>query len=106
MQLYDGESSIYWAHGGMMTKEEMEEVPQLEQLLSEPSVLFDNGLGKVFNWLLLSVLCEKWGVEETGDSAADFAALEKAMQKPRLTAEQELQAQLDALAGLENGNEQ
>ena len=106
MQLYDGESPVYWASIGLKTKQEMEGIPQLEQMLSRPSVLYDDGLGMVYDWRLLSVLCGEWGVKETGDSAADFAALEKAMQKPRLTAEQELQAQLDALAGLENGNEQ
>lgn len=100
MQLYDNQSSIDWHELGMMTYEQMQEVPQLGQLLTEPSVLFDDGEGKVYTWLLLSVMCGKYHVEMTGDEDADYAALLAAMERPRLTPDQELQAQLDALAGV------
>lgn len=106
MQLYDGESPVYWASIGLKTKQEMEGIPQLEQMLSRPSVLYDDGLGMVYDWRLLTVECARYGVECTGDEDADYAALLAAMERPRLTPDQELQAQLDALAGLENGNEQ
>lgn len=106
VQLYDGESSICWAHRGLLTREQMADVPQYEQLLSQPSVLFDDGAGKVYDWRLLSAECTRYGVDHTGDASADYAALLAAMERPRLTPDQELQAQFDALAGLENGNEQ
>ena len=83
MQLYDGESSIYWAHRGLLTKEQMADVPQYEQLLSQPSVLFDNGAGVVYDWRLLSVLCAEWGVQATEDAEADFEALQAAMAAPK-----------------------
>lgn len=82
VQLYDGESSIYWAHRGLLTKEQMADVPQYEQLLSEPSVLFDDGAGKVYDWRLLSAECTRYGVECTGDEDADYAALVEAMNAP------------------------
>ena len=100
MILYDRESPINWARRGTLTADEMAEVPQLSQLLSEPSVLFDNGAGVVYDWRLLSVECARYGVSPTGDEDADYAALQDAMQRPRLTGVEELQAQLDALAGI------
>lgn len=106
MILYDRTSPVTWARRGTMTVEQMAEVPQLSQLLSEPAVLFDNGAGTVYDWRLLSVECARYGVETTGDEDADYAALLAAMERPLLTPEQELQAQFDALAGLENVNEQ
>ena len=83
MQLYDGESSIYWARGGLLTKEQMAGMPRLSMLLSEPSVLYDDGMGKVYDWRLLSVLCAEWGVQATDDAEADFEALKTAMDAPR-----------------------
>lgn len=100
MILYDHESPINWARRGTMTVEQMAEVPQLSQLLAEPAVLFDNGAGVVYDWRLLSVMCGRYGVEPTGDEDADYAALLAAMERPRLTPDQELQAQLGALAGV------
>lgn len=85
-----------------MTVEQMAEVPQLSQLLAEPSVLFDNGAGTVYDWRLLSIECARYGVECTGDEDADYAALLAAMERPRLTPDQELQAQLDAICGIES----
>lgn len=83
MQLYDGESPVYWASIGLKTKQEMEGIPQLEQMLSRPSVLYDDGLGMVYDWRLLSVLCGEWGVQITEDAEADFEALQNAMAAPR-----------------------
>lgn len=82
MILYDRTSSITWARRGTMTVEQMAEVPQLSQLLAEPSVLFDNGAGTVYDWRLLSVECARYGVECTGDEDADYAALVEAMNAP------------------------
>lgn len=82
MQLYDGESPVYWASIGLKTKQEMEGIPQLEQMLSRPSVLFDDGAGTVYDWRLLSVECARYGVETTGDEDADYAALVEAMNAP------------------------
>lgn len=100
MILYDRTSPITWARRGTMTVEQMAEVPQLSQLLSEPSVLFDNGAGVVYDWRLLSVECARYGVEYTGDASADYAALLAAVDQPRLSEIEGLQAQLDALAGM------
>lgn len=100
VQLYDGESSIYWAHRGLLTREQMADVPQYEQLLSQPSVLFDDGAGKVYDWRLLSAECTRYGVEYTGDASADYAAMLAAVDKPRPSEIEGLQAQLDALAGM------
>lgn len=100
MILYDHESPINWARRGTMTVEQMAEVPQLSQLLAEPSVLFDNGAGTVYDWRLLSVECARYGVEKTGDADADYAALLAAVDQPRPSETEALQAQLDALAGM------
>lgn len=99
MILYDHESPINWARRGTLTVEQMAEVPQLSQLLSEPAVLFDDGAGKVYDWRLLSAECTRYGVEYTGDASADYAALLAAVDKPRPSEIEGLQAQLDALAG-------
>lgn len=82
MILYDRTSPITWARRGTMTVEQMADVPQLSQLLAEPSVLFDNGSGTVYDWRLLSVMCARYGVECTGDEDADYAALVEAMNAP------------------------
>ena len=100
MILYDRTSPISWALRGTLTVEQMAEVPQLSQLLSEPSVLFDNGAGTVYDWRLLSVECARYGVECTGDEDADYAALLAAVDQPRPSEIEGLQAQLDALAGM------
>ena len=100
MILYDRTSPVTWARRGTLTVEQMAEIPQLSQLLAEPSVLFDDGEGSVYDWRLLSVMCGRYGVEPTGDERTDYAALLAAMERPRLTPDQELQAQLDALAGI------
>lgn len=99
MILYDRTSPVTWARRGTLTVEQMAEVPQLSQLLSEPSVLFDDGAGKVYDWRLLSAECTRYGVEQTGDADADYAALLAAVDKPRPSETEALQAQLDALAG-------
>ena len=100
MILYDRTSPVTWARRGTMTVEQMAEVPQLSQLLSEPAVLFDNGAGTVYDWRLLSVECARYGVECTGDASADYAALLAAVDQPRPSEIEGLQAQLDALAGM------
>lgn len=99
MILYDRTSPVTWARRGTMTVEQMAEIPQLSQLLSEPAVLFDNGAGTVYDWRLLSVECARYGVECTGDEDADYAALLAAVDQPRPSEIEGLQAQLDALAG-------
>lgn len=100
MILYDRTSPVTWARRGTLTVEQMAEVPQLSQLLSEPAVLFDNGAGTVYDWRLLSVECARYGVECTGDEDADYAALLAAVDQPRPSEIEGLQAQLDALAGM------
>ena len=99
MILYDRTSPVTWARRGTLTVEQMAEVPQLSQLLSEPAVLFDNGAGTVYDWRLLSAECTRYGVEYTGDASADYAALLAAVDQPRPSEIEGLQAQLDALAG-------
>ena len=99
MILYDRTSPVTWARRGTLTVEQMAEIPQLSQLLAEPSVLFDDGAGTVYDWRLLSVECARYGVETTGDEAADYAALLAAVDQPRPSEIEGLQAQLDALAG-------
>lgn len=99
MILYDRTSPVTWARRGTLTVEQMAEVPQFSQLLAEPSVLFDNGAGTVYDWRLLSVECARYGVEQTGDADADYAALLAAVDQPRPSETEALQAQLDALAG-------
>ena len=101
MILYDRTSPVTWARRGTMTVEQMAEIPQLSQLLAEPSVLFDNGAGVVYDWRLLAVECARYGVEQTGDADADYIALLAAVDKPRPSETEALQAQLDALAGME-----
>lgn len=100
MILYDRTSPVTWARRGTLTVEQMAEVPQLSQLLSEPAVLFDDGAGKVYDWRLLSAECTRYGVEYTGDASADYAALLAAVDQPRPSEIEALQAQLDALAGM------
>lgn len=100
MILYDRTSPVTWARRGTLTVEQMAEVPQLSQLLSEPSVLFDNGAGVVYDWRLLAVECARYGVEQTGDADADYAALLAAVDQLRPSETEALQAQLDALAGM------
>lgn len=89
MILYDGTSNIAWKTGEL-TVEQMAEMPEFEQLLSRPSVLYDDGNGGVYSWRLLSSLCYEWGVEQTDDADADFSALVDAMKIPRPTIEEQV----------------
>lgn len=97
MKLYDGTSPIEW-ESGTLTVEEMQDRPELEQLLSEPSVLIDNG-DVVVDWMLLSAMCSKYEVAQTGEAESDYDALVKALN----TAKEEFDTdpQLQALATLQ-----
>lgn len=82
MLLYDGTSSIDWYYRGFKTREEMD--GDLTYPPSDvPCVLYDDGSGKVYDWLYLSVLCKKYDVDfEKGldDYSETFKALEKSIE--------------------------
>ena len=82
MRLYDGTSSVTWVDRGTLTKEQMEKIPELEQLLSKPSVLIDDGVGTVSDWRLLTVMCAMYGIEVGEDARVAFNALVAAMSEP------------------------
>lgn len=109
MLLYDKTSDIYWNTLGLLTKEQMEEMPQFTLLFNEPCVLFDDGSGKVYDWLVLSSLAAKYGVELTGDDETDYNTVVEEMNKPRYSDldlyKMEVNSQFNALLGIEEVSE-
>lgn len=89
-KLYDKESSVIWTYSGTKTKAEMENDEELKFLFSHDCVLFVDDEGKAYTWRFLSTLCNKYGVEITGNTEADFSSVVKAMneqEEPTLTLE-------------------
>lgn len=89
MILYDGTSSIKWKTGEL-TVEQMRENPVYQSLLDNPSVLYDDGAGEVYSWILLSVLCNQNGVPVTDDAEADFATVQEKMSIVEPTLEEKI----------------
>lgn len=101
MQLYTGSEPIDWVYHGKKTVEEMTGDHRFPQP-GTAAVLYDDGAGKVFDWIFLDALAARYGVEVT-ESQATYEAIIEAMNKPlpAVTAE-ELQKVSDTAAAAQN----
>lgn len=101
MQLYTGSEPIDWVYHGKKTVEEMTGDHRFPQP-GTAAVLYDDGAGKVFDWIFLDALATRYGVEVT-ESQATYEAIIEAMNKPlpAVTAE-ELQKVSDTAAAAQN----
>lgn len=105
MILYDGTSDIYWFYDGLKTRADMDGDAHYPH--GGRAVLMDNGNGKVYDWLLLDVMCDTYGVSKTEDAQADFDAVVEAMNTPRPTLEEQVaSAEAKAEQALEGSNPQ
>lgn len=80
MQLYTGSEPIDWVYHGLKTVEEMTGDHRFPQP-GTAAVLYDDGAGKVFDWIFLDALATRYGVEVT-ESQATYEAIIEAMNKP------------------------
>lgn len=101
MQLYTGSEPIDWVYHGKKTVEEMTGDHRFPQP-GTAAVLYDDGAGKVFDWIFLDALATRYGVEVT-ESQATYEAIIEAMNKPlpAVTAE-ELQKVSDTATAAQN----
>lgn len=70
MILYDHTSPINWAYRGKMTAKQMAKDPTLAPILTQETVLYDNGEGTVYDWRYLDALKGAYDVEEEDPEAA------------------------------------
>ncbi|WP_278563065.1 carbohydrate-binding protein [Collinsella tanakaei] len=67
MKLYDGTSTVSWFYDGEKTADEMKDEPRYSRLFSCPCVLYDNGVGKVYDFEPLQDVCSRLAVAYTAD---------------------------------------
>lgn len=67
MKLYDGTSTVSWFYDGEKTADEMKGEPRYSRLFSCPCVLYDNGVGKVYDFEPLQDVCSRLAVAYTAD---------------------------------------
>lgn len=77
MNLYDGESPIFWRDKKKLTADQMKQDESLKQIFDEPTVLIDNSVGTTFDWVHLSKLLVQYDVESTGSPERDFQSLKR-----------------------------
>ena len=74
MQLYES-GPVDWFYDGIKTEDEMRKDERFSQLFSEPCVLYDNGVGKVYGYDTMEALAAKWAVPYNGDAQGTFATI-------------------------------
>lgn len=67
MKLYDGKSTVNWFYDGEKKADEMKDEPRYSRLFSCPCVLYDNGVGKVYDFEPLQDVCSRLAVAYTAD---------------------------------------
>ena len=96
MKLYDQKSPIDWFYLGYKTLEEMQSEERFNTLFSEPCVLFDNGVDKVYSYCTLRDMCAQYGVDSNGDPIAIYDNLLAAMNPPSIPSDSERITDLEA----------
>lgn len=82
MQVYDGKSSVKWFYDGLMTFEQMRADSRKKLLTEVPCVLIDDGQGTAYDYRTIQSMCAEYGVEYTGDSETDMAAISDKIANP------------------------
>ena len=82
MQVYDGKSSVKWFYDGLMTFEQMRADSRKRLLTEAPCVLIDDGQGTAYDYRTIQSMCAEYGVEYTGDSETDMAAISDKIANP------------------------
>lgn len=67
--LYNQKDSISWVTGEITSIEDIKEIPQLQNILKEQSVLFQSEDGTTYDFRYLKILASQYGIiyEETDD---------------------------------------
>ena len=87
MQVYDGKSSVNWFYDGLMTFEQMRADSRKKLLTEVPCLLIDDGQGTAYDYRTIQSMCAEYGVEYTGDSETDMAAISDKIANPDPTPE-------------------
>lgn len=93
--LYDHASPVNFAYRGELTTEQIGADPALAPMLTEDTVLMDDGSGKVYDFRYLRDLKACWDIEEEDPETA-LELVWEAMNAPKVTTE-DLTVMVDAL---------